>query len=277
VTPTLVISNAFDCQTDPLSYRFEVYSDAALSNLVAIVPVLASGVDTTAWAVTPALADDAQYWWRCRSIDTGDHASAWSETGTFFVDLVNHAPTAPLIVSPYAGATMPDENGYFVWFASEDTDLGDFITGYQLQIAANDAFTNVLVETEVGAQPAAVLAQLKALPGYGALALNARYFWRVRALDVWDEPSAWSAASFIYGELQEPPPEPVAITGITVTSGQVSLSWTQSALPVRIECASSLVNPQWTPVSGATALNGTTHSFACPPGGQGFFRVVSEE
>jgi hypothetical protein len=181
VTPTLVISNAFDCQTDPLSYCFEVYSDAALSNLVAIVPVLASGVDTTAWLVTPALADDTQYWWRCRSIDTGNNMSAWSETGTFFVDLVNHAPTAPLIVSPYFGATMPDANGYFVWFASEDGDLGDFVTGYQLQIAADDAFANVLVEADIGAQPTVTLVRLNALPGFESLALNARYYWRVRA------------------------------------------------------------------------------------------------
>ena len=280
VTPTLVISNAFDCQTDPLSYRFEVYSDEALSNLVAIVPVLASGVGTTAWTVTPALEDDAQYWWRCRSIDTGDHSSAWSETGTFFVDLVNHAPTVPLIVSPYAGATMPDENGYFVWFVSADSDLGDFITGYQLQIAASDAFTNVLVEAEVGVQPAAVLAQLKTLAGYGALALNARYFWRVRAFDSWEAPSAWSSSSFIYGELSaEPPlpPEPVTVTGLTLADGVVSLTWTQSDRPVRVEHTPSLVNPQWETVPGAAALQTTSHSFnAVSNAPQGFYRVVIE-
>ncbi len=102
--------------------------------------------------------------------------SGWSETGTFFVDLVNTAPTAPEIVSPYADATMPDENGYFIWFASDDADIGDFIAGYRLQIAEDVAFTNILADVEVGAQSAVLLAQLKTLPGYGALGLNARYF-----------------------------------------------------------------------------------------------------
>ncbi|MDD4019269.1 MAG: hypothetical protein PHV28_15155, partial [Kiritimatiellae bacterium] len=278
LTPTLVISNAFDCQTDPLSYRFEVYSDAALSNLVAIVPVLASGVDTTAWVVTPALADDAQYWWRCRSIDTGNNVSAWSETGTFFVDLVNHPPTAPLIVSPYADATMPDANGYFIWFAGEDGDLGDFVTGYQLQIATDDAFTNALVAADVDAQPTVVLARLNALPGSAGLAINARYFWRVRSLDVWGEPSVWSAASFIYGELQpETPPEPVTLTGILIANGVVSLTWTASDQPVRVEHTPSLVSPQWEAVPGATALQTTAHSFnAVSNAPQGFYRVVVE-
>jgi hypothetical protein len=280
VTPTLVISNAFDCQTDPLSYRFEVYGDAALSNLVAIVPVLASGVDTTAWTVTPALADDAQYWWRCRSIDTGGHASGWSETGSFFVDLVNHAPTVPLIVSPYADATMPDANGYFVWFASEDTDLGDVVTGYQLQIAADATFTNVLVAAAVAAQPATLLVQMSALPGYEALALNARYHWRVRALDLWEAPSVWTTASFVYGELQTEPPapvEPVTITGMTIVDGQILLAWTASAYPVRVEFTASLTDPQWVPVNGATGLGGSAFAVPLPNGEpQGFFRVVVE-
>lgn len=241
--------------------------------------MLASGVDTTAWVVTPALADDAQYWWRCRSIDTGNHMSAWSETGTFFVDLVNHAPTAPEIISPYAGATMPDANGYFIWFASADGDLGDFVTGYQLQIAADDAFTNALVDSDVAAQPTVALARLNALPGSAGLAIDARYFWRVRALDVWGEPSAWSAASFIYGQLQpevppEPPPAPV-FTGMAVANGNITLQWNAAGHPVRIEWTPSLSPPQWTTVEGATNLLNGSHSFPLSEDwAAGFFRAV---
>ena len=207
--------------------------------------------------------------------------SAWSETGTFFVDLVNHAPTAPLIVSPYFGATMPDANGYFVWFASEDGDLGDFVTGYQLQIAADDAFANVLVEADIGAQPTVTLVRLNALPGFESLALNARYYWRVRALDLWDAPSVWTTASFVYGELQTEPPapvEPVTITGMTIADGQIHLSWTASDYPVRVEFTASLTDPQWVPVNGATGLGGTTVAVPFPTGlDRGFFRVVVED
>ncbi len=84
------------------------------------------------------------------------------------------------------------------------------------------------------------------------------------------------AASFIYGELQDQPqpPEPVTVTGFAIRNDQIHVSWAENALPVRIEFTSSLVTPQWSPVAGATALGGTTHSFTRPQGNQGFFRVV---
>ena len=41
--PTLVVNNAIDYQSIPLSYRFEVYSDATLINVVSQVPGVASG------------------------------------------------------------------------------------------------------------------------------------------------------------------------------------------------------------------------------------------
>ena len=175
---------------------------------------------------------------------------------------------------------MPDASGYFVWFASSDPDAGDTVTGYQIQIASDETFTNVLTAAAVAAQPAVLLVQMSALPGYEALALNARYYWRVRALDLWEAPSAWTSASFVYGELQTEPPapaEPVTITGMTVVDGQVLLSWTASAYPVRVEFTASLTDPQWVPVNGATGLGGTAVAVPFPTGEpQGFFRVVVE-
>jgi len=110
--------------------------------------------------------------------------------------------------------------------------------------------------------------------------LNARYYWRVRALDQWDEPSAWTQASFVYGTLAEeppPPPEPVTVTGITIVDGVVSLSWTASDHPARIEFSPVLVNPEWTVVPGATGLSTAQHSFNVSSNApQGFYRVVVE-
>jgi len=64
VRPTLRLQNAIDLQSDPLTYRFEVYGDAALTNLVAQVPAVASGAGTTSWQVDVNLPNNTQYWWR---------------------------------------------------------------------------------------------------------------------------------------------------------------------------------------------------------------------
>ena len=55
--PTLVVENAIDNQSDSLTYAFEVYDDAGLSNLVANVPVIASGSTQTQWTVDTDLTD----------------------------------------------------------------------------------------------------------------------------------------------------------------------------------------------------------------------------
>ncbi|MFA6632624.1 MAG: hypothetical protein WCU90_10015, partial [Kiritimatiellia bacterium] len=282
VRPTLVVTNAVDSQSDPLTYSFEVYTNADLSAgaLVAQNPAIAAGADTTAWQIDAELTDETQVWWRCRATDSGANSGPWSATGTFFVDLQNTPPEAPVRVAPSDGATLPDAGGYFVWFASSDPDAGDTVTGYQLQIAADETFTNVLVAAAVAAQPATLLVQMNALPNYDALALNARYYWRVRALDLWEAPSVWTTASFVYGELQTEPPapvEPVTITGMTIMDGQILLSWTASAYPVRVEFTASLTDPQWVPVNGATGLGGSAFAVPLPTGEpQGFFRVVVE-
>ena len=282
--PALVVENAVDNQSDLLTYRFEVYTNAVMSAeaLVAQTPAIAGGTGTTSWQIDADLPDGAQVWWRCRATDNNENIGPWSATATFVVNLVNHAPTAPEIISPYAGATMPDANGYFIWFASEDSDPGDAITGYQLQIASDETFTNILVTAVIAPQPSTLLAQMKTLPGYDALVLNARYYWRVCALDIWSEPSPWSTAAFVYGELQTPelpePPAPVTVTSIQMGANNlVTLSWTPSERPVRVEFTRSLTHPQWTAIEGATGLTVTTAVVPYPADAPcGFFRVVVE-
>jgi hypothetical protein len=51
VRPTLTVANAIDFQSDAVTHQFEVYADAALTQLVAQVPAVASGVTTTSWQV----------------------------------------------------------------------------------------------------------------------------------------------------------------------------------------------------------------------------------
>jgi len=86
----------------------------------------------------------------------------------------------------------------------------------------------------------------------------------------------------VYGTSQVPeppePPAPVTITSIQMGAGnQVTLSWTASERPVRIEFTRSLTHPQWTAIDGATGLTVTTAVVPYPADApRGFFRVVVE-
>ncbi len=159
----LVVENAVDNQSDLLTYRFEVYTNAVMSAeaLVAQTPASPAALGRPLGRSTLTFPTVRKVWWRCRATDNNENIGPWSATATFVVNLVNHAPTAPEIISPYAGATMPDANGYFIWFANEDSDPGDAITGYQLQIASDETFTNILVTAVIAPQPSTLLAQMR--------------------------------------------------------------------------------------------------------------------
>ncbi|MFC1683408.1 M14 family zinc carboxypeptidase [Candidatus Zixiibacteriota bacterium] len=68
--PLLVVENAIDPDGDVLSYSFRVYGDSLLTDLVASVDALGSGVGTTSWQLEPPLAAEGAYWWRAFAADS---------------------------------------------------------------------------------------------------------------------------------------------------------------------------------------------------------------
>jgi hypothetical protein len=69
-TPTLIVANAVDPEGDPLTYGFQVYADAELTQLVASVAGVPEGAGgQTSWTVTPALALNQTYSWRAYAAD----------------------------------------------------------------------------------------------------------------------------------------------------------------------------------------------------------------
>ncbi|MBN2685867.1 MAG: choice-of-anchor J domain-containing protein, partial [Pontiellaceae bacterium] len=279
--PVLTVQNSDDYQSDPLTYRFEVYSDAALGAeaLVAQIPLIASGELQTEWAVDSQLQDGNQYWWRCRSMDDSGNESEWSSVEAFHVIQQNAAPNAPQIIAPYADSNLPSEDGYFIWFAAVDPDGSDVITGYQVQIAADEDFSDVLLDASTSASSSVEILPINALEGYGALTMNTRYHWRIRAFDNWDAASEWAEESFVYGVLSSGGTTyesvPVRITGTELNDSGLTLIWAEQTRPVHVEFTSDLVNPNWTTVPSATGI--TTNRFTVEPdASQGFFRVLTE-
>lgn len=186
--PTLTVENAVDPQSDPLSYQFEVYSDEALTQLVAQVPAVASGTGTTSWKVDVNLPDNHFYWWRCRA-DDGDDTGPWSEVATFAVNEINNLPNVPVPVSPLNGTTVYSLTELVIWRTTDDPDPGDRIIDYQIQIADDEDFGSPLVDQEgievIGLPDGAgflVGLPFADLSGIDSIRAGG-WFWRIRARD----------------------------------------------------------------------------------------------
>jgi hypothetical protein len=212
--PALVVKNAFDPQTDPLTYNFEVYSDEALTQRVAQVPAVASGVTSTGWTVDVDLADNGTYWWRCRASDDGAHVGPWTEATRFTVVLLNDPPSIPAFVAPPNGATLWGADATLTWYRSEDPNPNDSVR-YDLQIDDDPSFRSPEVDErgilttafETAGPHLTVTMTLGELTGFTSLHSGTVYYWRLRALDDRAAASPWTteARYFHYGRDEDPP------------------------------------------------------------------------
>ena len=98
--PTLEAHPATDPENDPLRYRFEVYRDLSMQNLVA-----SGSADTVFWQVASALADKTTHYWRVRAEDNAGAVSAWSPLTTLFVSTGAYVAPSVALSAP---ATIVD-------------------------------------------------------------------------------------------------------------------------------------------------------------------------
>ncbi|HUM29159.1 MAG TPA: immune inhibitor A [Thermoanaerobaculia bacterium] len=233
--PTLEIVNAFDPQFDPLTYRYEVYSDGTLTTLVAQVPAVAEGSGITGWTLDVNLADNAQYWWRCRAND-GTLDGPWMETASFYVHETNTPPLTITIAGPPNGATLWGPEGALSWYPTTDPDVGDTIDSYHIQADDDPSFASPEINDETLVPPDMLLPQptiaidLGSLAGYSNLNSEIKYYWRIRATDSRGLSSAWTNGThnFIF-ILDANEPEALFTSptnGETITNTPVSLTGT---------------------------------------------------
>jgi len=234
VRPLLVVNNAVEYQSDPMTYEYQVFDDSGLTNVVAQVPAVSGGTDTTSWPVDVDLLPDTQYWWRCRATDDSAHTGGWMDTATFFVQLTDHPPTVPILLAPADGGELPDLNGRLTWLESTDPDAdnGDYVASYRVQVDDDPTFASPEIDAPGINDPAeaagALSVSLGELPGAGSLVTETRYYWRVNAKDSHGVASDWSAgpARFVFGTDETAPvcvitspadDETVTDTPITIT------------------------------------------------------------
>ncbi|NLI81234.1 MAG: hypothetical protein GX443_06040 [Deltaproteobacteria bacterium] len=79
--PTLEVNAASDPDHDLLTYRFQVYEDSSLADLVS-----QGESDVPAWFVPTPLTDHERYAWRARAEDEHGEASEWTQVSWFLVD-----------------------------------------------------------------------------------------------------------------------------------------------------------------------------------------------
>ncbi len=202
--PFLTVRNAVDPQGDQITgYRFEVYRDATLTNLVAQVPVVAEGASYTAWQVDVDLPFEARYWWRARATDIKGNVSDWMAAAAFQVSVSNQPPAAPGIALPAQGDVLADLNELLIWYPAVDSNSGDSVEAYHLQIDDDADFSSPgvdvvdlaspIISALTGGSPAAALVMpLSDLTGADRLPRGTNLFWRVSARDRFFAWSAWS-------------------------------------------------------------------------------------
>ncbi len=179
-TPALAVHNSLDADRDTLTYEFEVYEDAAKTNLVSLGTVT-EGLQMTSWTVSVTLAENKTYYWRARAYD-GELYSGWMPAAFFMVNTANDAPGAPTLRAPAQGSSV--DNLYPALVVNNAVDPDSDSLTYDFEIYANGvlvATANAVPQDPSGITPVVLNA---------ALEDNMTYTWRARAFDG-DRYGAW--------------------------------------------------------------------------------------
>jgi hypothetical protein len=280
--PTLTVTNAVHAENFPLTYQFEVYADANLSNLVAQVPLVAPGTSTTSWALDINLGDNARYWWRCRAwYDT--NAGPWMPTATFYVNSLGLPPLQVVLAAPVNQTVIPNTNTLFSWYAGVDP-AGDFIQSYDFQADNDPAFGSPEINgNQAMSGPVdprsnvTISVPLGAYAGTPNLQPGVHYYWRVRARDGHGMVGPWSGEPWYFALPGTVAPVQATITAFQrVNANNWRIEWSGPTNNVYLEAEAALSpGPTWSTVAGP--LSGTSYLFQSPTNWpSGFYRLRSQ-
>jgi Tol biopolymer transport system component/flagellar hook assembly protein FlgD/subtilase family serine protease len=219
--PELIVNNASDPNTDPLTYAIEVYADSDLTMLIAAAGTIAEGTGTTSWQVPQELTENARYYWRSRAFD-GKLYGPWMSTAVFRINAVEDPPSVPAPTSPADGTEVPTFAPVLTVINAVDPDSTSLT--YNFQVALDPEFLSIVASIEGVFEGDGKTSWQVPTP----LEEDRRYYWRAQA-DDWTATGPWSvSASFTVNTGNNAPTVPAVIapgnsSEVTTTSPDIVL------------------------------------------------------
>jgi hypothetical protein len=199
---TLLLENASSNGVRPLSYVFEIATDAAFGSKVFSKSGVAPGQGgRTSLQLSNSLTTGRTYYWRARAED-GANTGAFSNP-VAFVLLEKVSIDRPVPLSPVRGETVGTVTELRFKNAPRSGPVGAI--SYSLEVSRNDGFTSVVWRGGTGERGGESSATTGGLPA------SATLFWRVRASDPENQGPWSSTASFVTAApapVPQPSPEP---------------------------------------------------------------------
>jgi hypothetical protein len=191
---TLTVQNAATSGVRPLSYSFDVASDANFSNKLFSRSGVAPGADGKTSVRLDVLTIGHTYYWRVRAED-GANIGPYS-TSSFEIQ-PKAAVTVPGLISPINGAQVNSATAtLIVSNASTEGPVGGL--SYEFQVARDQAFTALASAAIVLEGPGQTTFITAPLP-------SGVYFWRARASDG-PTTGSWSGTQTFRTAVSAPPP-----------------------------------------------------------------------
>jgi len=133
-TPTLSVSQGKDPDEDSLTYRFEIYSDAALTLLVA-----QGESSTPEWISSVLLSDTTWYYWRTQAEDEHGLTGNWMATASFFVSSAGvNAPPQITIQQPAVDVLTNLPSTVIQWVDNDPDSNADIALYYDTDNIGED-------------------------------------------------------------------------------------------------------------------------------------------
>ncbi|MBW2031292.1 MAG: calcium-binding protein, partial [Deltaproteobacteria bacterium] len=199
LTPLLEVSNSADVDDGPVTYTFQVYSDAALTDMVASSgSVPGTGTGTTSWVVDVPLEDNSTYYWKVIATDS-EGAQTETEVALFHTNTQARPLQPPVISAPAVGAQVQGLEVDLVLNNTESTAVN-----YYFELDTADTFDSPSKQAS-GAIPEG--SGLTTSWHVGGLEDNTQYYWRAKASDgITDSP--WTQGVFFVSTANDAPPAP---------------------------------------------------------------------
>jgi subtilase family serine protease/flagellar hook assembly protein FlgD len=222
----LEVGNALDPDGDALSYRFELYRDVDLVQLVEASNEVPGGSERTSWEVPAALVENETYYWRARAAD-GRLEGAWMPTARFRFSLDNESPTPPVLLLPEDGARVLDSRPLLTIENASDPD-GDQLR-YVFEVYSDAGLTELVERATVEEGSAGT-----AWRPSSVLEENKTYFWRVLATDGARTTESEDVFQLVVDAIEEAPLAPTPLeppNGATIATRAPTLVVVNSVNP----------------------------------------------